>query len=98
MEAVIREAARTGVALEINASPDRMDLKDTHVIRARELGAPLVINSDAHRTEGLDVMRFGVANARRGWCEPRHIMNTRPQAEFTAWLKRERARSRTGTW
>lgn len=92
MEALFQEGARTGVALEINASPDRLDLKDTHVMRAREVGAPMVVDSDGHSTEGLDVMRFGVATARRGWCEARHIMNTRPLREFTAWLKRERAR------
>lgn len=92
MEALFQEAARTGVALEVNASPDRLDLKDAHVTRAREVGAPMVIDSDAHSTEGLDVMRFGVATARRGWCEARHIVNTRPLGEFMAWLKRERVR------
>ncbi|MSQ11874.1 MAG: PHP domain-containing protein [Dehalococcoidia bacterium] len=91
MEALFQEAARTGVALEINAHPDRLDLKDVHIACARELGALLVINSDAHDAAGLDVMRFGVATARRGWCEAKHIVNMRPLPEFLAWLERERA-------
>jgi DNA polymerase (family 10) len=90
VEAVFKESAKTGVALEINAAPERLDLKDTHIARACELGAPMVINSDAHTTEGLDVMRFGVATARRGWCEARSVLNTRPLKQFMAWLERRR--------
>ncbi|MSP79214.1 MAG: DNA polymerase/3'-5' exonuclease PolX [Dehalococcoidia bacterium] len=89
-EAVFRAAAETGVALEINASPERLDLKDVHAYRARELGVPLVIDSDAHKVEGLDVMRFGVSVARRAWCEAGDVYNTRPVGEFLAWLNRKR--------
>ncbi|MBM2826354.1 MAG: polymerase/3'-5' exonuclease PolX, partial [Dehalococcoidia bacterium] len=85
-EAIFRAAAATGTALEINASPSRLDLKDTHIHRARELGVTLVISTDAHRVEHLDYMHFGVGIARRGWCEARHILNSRPLAEVEAFL------------
>ena len=89
VEAVFKAAVETGTALEINASPERLDLKDTHVLRARELGAPLIISTDAHATEHLDSMRFGVAVARRGWCRAADILNTRPAAEFLSFLRGE---------
>ena len=89
VEAVFRAAAETGTALEINAAPDRLDLKDTQVMRARELGASLVISTDAHAAEHMDNMRFGVAVARRGWCRPEDILNTRPAAGFLAFLRGE---------
>lgn len=76
LEAVFGAAAETGTALEINAMPDRLDLKDIHVFRARELGVKLILGTDAHATEHLTLMRFGVGVARRGWCEARHILNT----------------------
>ena len=91
-EALFRAAADTGTALEVNASPERLDLKDVHVYRARELGVPLVINSDAHTVERLDNQRFGVAVARRGWCEAGHILNTMPLAEILAYLSLEKGR------
>ena len=89
-EALFRAAADTGTALEINASPKRLDLKDAHVYRARELGVPLVISTDAHTTEALDQAGFGAAIARRGWCEARHILNTMPLADFLSFLKLEK--------
>ena len=90
MEALFQAALETGTAMEINASLERLDLKDMHVLRAQELGVPLIVNTDAHAAESLDTMRFGVAVARRGWCEPRHIINTRPLEEFLAFLRRKR--------
>ncbi|RLC94785.1 MAG: DNA polymerase/3'-5' exonuclease PolX [Chloroflexi bacterium] len=87
MEAVFRAAARTGTALEINAMPDRLDLKDSHVFRARELGVKLTLGSDAHAAEHLALMRYGVGTARRGWCEARHILNTLPVGQVLASLK-----------
>lgn len=86
-EAIFRAAAATGTALEINASPERLDLRDSHAARARELGAPLVISTDAHTTEALNNTRFGVGVARRAWCEPRHILNTLPFDIFLEYLK-----------
>lgn len=89
-DAIFRAAADTGTALEINGSLERLDLKDAHVSRARELGAALVINTDAHTTEGLGNMEYGVSLARRGWCEPSDILNCMGANEFTAWLEDKR--------
>ena len=90
MEAVLDAARRTGTAIEINASPHRLDLRDVWVRRATELGAPLVISSDSHATAHLSGLRFGVNVARRGMCQRRDVLNTRPLPEFLASLK-ERA-------
>ena len=86
LEAVLQAARDTGTALEINSSPARLDLRDTHAYRARELGVPLVINTDSHHNSELSGGRFGVAVARRAWCEPRHILNTLPLAEFLRFI------------
>ena len=90
MEALLQAALETGTAMEINSSLERLDLKDTHALRAQELGVPLIISTDAHALESLDTMRFGVAVARRGWCEPRHIVNTQPLNDFLAFIRRKR--------
>ena len=87
IEALLQTARDTGTAMEINAAPERLDLKDTNAARARELGVPLVINTDSHHTDGLTNRRFGVAVARRAQCGPEHILNTYPAAEFLAWLR-----------
>jgi DNA polymerase (family 10) len=89
-DAIFRAAADTGTALEINGSLERLDLKDAHVSRARELGAALVINTDAHTTEGLGNMEYGVSLARRGWCQPSDILNCMGADEFVAWLGKKR--------
>ena len=82
IEKMIEAAARTGTFLEINANPWRLDLDDRHAAAARDAGVLLVISTDAHSTAGLDVMRCGVLQARRGGLEPRHVANTRPLAEL----------------
>jgi len=87
MEAIFHAAARTGTALEINAMPDRLDLKDLHIFRARELGVKLSLGTDAHATEHLPLMRFGVGIARRGWAESGHVLNTLPEEGVLAALK-----------
>ncbi|MFC1925148.1 DNA polymerase/3'-5' exonuclease PolX [Chloroflexota bacterium] len=87
LEAIFKAAARTGAVLEINAMPDRLDLKDIHIYRARELGVKLVIGTDAHGTDQLGYMRYGVGMARRGWCEAGHILNTLPLETMLASLK-----------
>ncbi|NNK62583.1 MAG: DNA polymerase/3'-5' exonuclease PolX [Gemmatimonadetes bacterium] len=92
VEAVLEACAEHDVAVEINAHPRRLDLDDRHVARARELGVRVVINSDAHAIRGLDVMRFGVEQARRGWLESEHVLNTRPLADVLAWLEGRRKR------
>ena len=86
IEAVFQTAARTNTMLEINGMPSRLDLKDIHAYRARELGVKLVINTDAHSVEHLEFMRFGVGVARRGWCEAQDILNTKPLKEVIACL------------
>jgi DNA polymerase (family 10) len=87
MEAIFQAAAETGTMLEINATPDRLDLKDVHVRRAIELGLKLIINCDAHSIAGFDNLRFGVATACRGWATSKDIVNTRSLEEFESWLK-----------
>ena len=86
-EALLQAAAETGTTLEINGSLERLDIKDDHVYRARELGVPLVVTSDAHTVEALDNLSHGVRVARRGWCEARHILNTWSAAELLAFLQ-----------
>ena len=87
LEALLHAARATGTALEINASPERLDLKDTHAHRARELGVPLVISTDSHHHAHLDKRRFGVAVARRAWCEPMHVLNTLPREQFLRYIR-----------
>jgi DNA polymerase (family 10) len=86
MEEIYLAAVRTKMALEINAMPDRLDLKDIYIMRARELGVTLVIGTDAHSSVNLDLMRFGVGIARRGWCAAGDILNTRSLEEVEAFL------------
>jgi DNA polymerase (family 10) len=77
MTAVLEAAERTGTALEINAHPSRLDLADVYVRKAKELGVRVAIGTDAHSSSGLNMMRFGVMVARRGWLEKEDVINTR---------------------
>jgi len=86
LEALFQAAAKYNKMIEINAMPDRLDLRDIHAFRARDLGVKLVIGTDAHSIAHLDFMRFGVGIARRAWCEPQHILNTVPLTELLAIL------------
>ncbi len=86
MEAIFQAAAKNNTRLEINAMPSRLDLKDIHAYRARELGVKLVIDTDAHRTDHLRFMRFGIGVARRGWCQAPDILNSRPVEEVLTYL------------
>jgi DNA polymerase (family 10) len=88
LEAVFRAAIKYNKALEINAMPSRLDLKDIHIYRARELGIKLIMGTDSHSTEHLRLMRFGIGIARRGWCQPKDILNTRPMKEMLAFLRK----------
>ena len=76
MAAVIEHAAQTGTALEVNANPYRLDLKDTHCRMAIEAGVKLALGTDAHSTTGLTLMPFGVATAARGWATKADVLNT----------------------
>ncbi|MBK5225771.1 MAG: DNA polymerase/3'-5' exonuclease PolX [Thermoleophilia bacterium] len=91
MEAIIDMAARTGTALEINSHFQRLDLNDLHARAAQAAGVMLVINSDAHRPEQLDLLRYGVATARRGWIEAGSVLNTLGVAELESFLKKPKS-------
>jgi DNA polymerase (family 10) len=81
-ERVVAAAVQRGVWLEINASPERLDLNSTMVKAAKARGAKFTIATDAHRPSHLDNMRYGVITARRGWLSPADVMNTRSADEF----------------
>jgi len=92
LEALLHAAKETGTAMEINSAPERLDLKDVHASRARQLGVPLVISTDSHHHSGLQQRRFGIGLARRAWCEPPHILNTRPLDQFLAFIRTPKPR------
>jgi DNA polymerase (family 10) len=85
-DAVYEAAAATGTVLEINGSPHRLDLAPERARRAVEAGCVLSVDSDAHRTEELDYVRWGVDQARRAWVEPRHVINTLSRDELLDWV------------
>ncbi|HLF88819.1 MAG TPA: hypothetical protein VI451_07755, partial [Anaerolineales bacterium] len=87
MDAVLAAAKEAGVALEINANPRRLDLNDVYARRAKEMGIPLSINTDAHWPEQLDLLHFGVAVARRGWVEAREVVNGWDSEKLLNWLE-----------
>jgi DNA polymerase (family X) len=91
MERVIEAAARTHTMLEINAAPDRRDLSDIYARAAAEAGVLILIDSDAHSTRNLELIRYGVATARRAWLTRDQVANTRPWPEFAPLRKRARS-------
>ncbi|MBI5870193.1 MAG: DNA polymerase/3'-5' exonuclease PolX [Actinobacteria bacterium] len=91
MEEIIAAAARTGTALEINAHFQRLDLNDIHARAAQAAGVKLVINSDAHRPAHLDLLRYGIATARRGWIEPGNVLNTMSASQLEKFLLKPKA-------
>jgi len=88
--AVIKHAAKTQTALEINANPWRLDLKDIHCKMAIEAGVKLAIGTDAHSVAGLGLMGFGVATAARGWATKADVLNTLSSAKIKSWAKSKR--------
>ncbi|MGH2346768.1 MAG: DNA polymerase/3'-5' exonuclease PolX, partial [Chloroflexota bacterium] len=88
--AVFAAAARTGTAMEVNANPSRLDLRDADIRLALEVGVKLTIDTDAHAVDGLDLMEYGVRTARRGGARREDIWNAAPLEELTAWLGRDR--------
>jgi DNA polymerase (family X) len=88
MNSVLEAARESGVALEINANPARLDLDEIYSRRAIEMGIPLSINTDAHSSEDLDLAHFGLAAARRAWVEPEHVINTWEDARLLGWLRK----------
>ena len=88
MDAIFNAAAETGVALEINAHPSRLDLDDVYARRAKELGIPISINTDAHSEEDFDMLFYGVATARRAWLTKNDVINAWSTDKLLKWLKR----------
>ncbi len=90
LEAVFEAAARTGTALEVNSFPDRLDLKDEHILWARRYGPKFAVNTDSHSPVHLSLMRFGVATAQRGWLTKDDVINTWPLAKLRRFLRKGR--------
>jgi DNA polymerase (family 10) len=86
LDAVFEACAEHSVAVELNAHPSRLDLKDTHLIRAKEKGAKVVISTDAHRVGELDLISYGVEQARRAWLGVDDVINTWPWKKLLAFL------------
>ncbi|MGI9175223.1 MAG: DNA polymerase/3'-5' exonuclease PolX [Rhodothermales bacterium] len=90
-ERVIAACAKHGVAIELNANPYRLDLDWRWVRRATEQGILIAINPDAHSTDQLGYMRWGVAVARKGWLTAAQCLNAKPLPDFTSWLEARKA-------
>jgi DNA polymerase (family 10) len=97
LEALCKAAARTGTALEVNGSPERLDLGDEQVRLALRLGATLAFGSDSHGPGHLGYMRFAAATAARGWAGPDRVLNALPPAELRRFLAKGRDRAAHGT-
>lgn len=92
IDQVIEMANRTGTALELNAYTERLDLDDINCIKAKQKGVLLAIGTDAHHLDQLWMMELGVMVARRGWLEPKNVLNTFTAAELIKWTKSKRSR------
>jgi DNA polymerase (family 10) len=90
MEKILDAAKEHGVAMECNAYPDRLDLKDVHLRMAKARGVKIVISTDSHTTANLKFMKYGVTTARRGWIEKKDVINALPLGEFLAALRPKR--------
>ena len=86
LEAVFAATQKQGKFLEHNANPARLDLNDIHLAAAPDRGIPIVINTDAHSTDGLNVLRYGILQARRGGLTKEHVANTREWKEVQEML------------
>lgn len=92
VDVLFRTCARTGTALEIDAYPDRLDLRDEHVMWAKRYGVKFAVNSDSHSTLHLDYMRYGVGTAQRGWLTRDDVINTWPLDRLRKFLIKGRGR------
>jgi len=88
MERVMEAAKENGCFLELNANPNRLDLNDVYCKMVKEMGVEISVSTDAHSTSGLDNMRFGIGQARRGWLEKKDVINTRTLKQLKKHLKR----------
>jgi DNA polymerase (family 10) len=90
LDAVLAAAREHGKAVEINASPERLDLSDVHARRAGAVGVPVAISTDTHYLRELDNVDLGVAMARRAWLEPGQVLNAQPLPSLLAWARPSR--------
>ena len=91
-DAVFEAAKRTGTVLEINAFPNRLDLNDEYIRRARNMGVKFSIGTDSHATTGFSYNIYGIFQARRGWCEKKDIINTMTLAEILTFLRKPKSK------
>jgi DNA polymerase (family 10) len=87
IDTILKRASELGVAVEHNAAPARADLNDLHLRLAKQHGCKIVVDTDAHATEELDQMRFGITQLRRAWLTPADILNALPYADFLSALR-----------
>lgn len=92
LDQIFHAAKEHEIAVELNAQPDRLDLNDVHLLRAREIGVKIAINTDAHSTEQLRFIKYGIDQGRRGWLEKRHVLNAMARPQLEVWLKQRRQR------
>ena len=88
IEEVMRAAKHSKTFMELNCYPDRLDLKDTHLKLAKEMGILVALSTDSHSTEGLENIHYGIHTARRAWLEAKDVLNTRPLAEVMELLRK----------
>lgn len=88
LKEIMKEAAAGNWFLEINSDPERLDLNDVYIRQAKEAGVKMVISTDAHSVRGLDNIKYGLMQARRGWLEKDDVVNTRSWKEFRELIKR----------
>ena len=87
VDAVLKAAAQKKVAMELNAYPDRLDLRDVHLRLAKQHGVKVVINTDSHHTSHMENIRYGVLQARRAWMTKEDVLNTLPTQKFAKAMK-----------
>lgn len=87
LDRIMKVAKETGTILEINSSPDRLDLKDVNIRKAKEMGIKMIINTDSHKKEQLGQMEYGISQARRGWAEKFDVINTQSLEKLMKSLK-----------
>ena len=90
LDAIFEAAARTGTALEVNGYPDRLDLRDEHILWARRHGVRFAVDTDSHATVHLEHMRYGVAQAQRGWLTKEDVINAWPLQKLRRFLRKGR--------
>lgn len=88
LDAALHCALEHGVAVEHNALPQRLDLRDVHLLKARELGLKIAIGTDAHAVDQLDLIHYGVEQARRAWLTKKDVLNAMTLPQLEKWLHR----------